>query len=71
MQGQHDQHLRRIIRLLLDDSHISDDDITKALEAQRITALITTVRYVSNITRLVLEGQRDMHGHKRPTDNEA
>ncbi len=68
MQGQHDQHLRGIIRLLLGDPHISDDDITKALEAQRITALITTVRYVSNITRLVLDEQCDMHGHKRPTE---
>jgi hypothetical protein len=68
MQGQHDQHLRGIIRLLLGDPHISDDDITKALEAQRITALITTVRYVSNITRLVLDEQCNMHGHKRPTE---
>jgi hypothetical protein len=67
MQGQYDQHLRAIIRLLLGDPHISDDDITKALEAQGITALITTVRYVSNITRLVLEEQRDMRAHK-PSD---
>jgi len=68
MQGQHDQHLRAIIRLLLGDPHISDDDITKALEAQGITALITTVRYVSNITRLVLDEQRDTRAHKRPTE---
>jgi hypothetical protein len=68
MQGQHDRHLRGIIRLLLDDPHISDDNIIKALEPKGITALITTVRYVSNITRLVLDEQRDMHGHKRPTE---
>jgi hypothetical protein len=68
MQGQHDRHLRGIIRLLLDDPHISDDNITQALEAQGITALITTVRYVSNITRLVLDEQRDTHGPKRPTE---
>jgi hypothetical protein len=41
MQGQHDLHFRGIIRLLLDDPHISDDHITKALEAHEITALIT------------------------------
>ena len=64
MQGQHDRHLRGIIRLLLDDPDISDDNITKALEAKGITALITTVRYVSNVARLVLDEQRDMHGHK-------
>jgi hypothetical protein len=68
MQGQHDRHLRGIIRLLLDDPDISDDNITKALETKGITALITTVRYVSNITRLVLDEQRDMHGLKRPTE---
>jgi hypothetical protein len=68
MQGQHDQHLRGIVRLLLDDPAISDDNITKALEANGITALITTVRYVSNITRLVLDEQRDMRGHKHPTE---
>jgi len=68
MQGQHDRHLRGIIRLLLDDPDISDDNITKALETKGITALITTVRYVSNITRLVLDEQRRMPGHKRPTE---
>jgi hypothetical protein len=68
MQGQHDRHLRAIIRLLLGDSHISDDNITKALEAEGITALITTVRHVGNITRLVLDEQRRMPGHKRPTE---
>jgi hypothetical protein len=68
MQGQHDQRLRGIIQLLLDDPEISDDDITKALEAKGITALITTVRYVSNITRLVLEEQRDTRAHKGPTE---
>ena len=60
MQGQHDRHLRGIIRLLLNDPDISDDNITKALEAQGITALITTVRHVGNITRLVLDEQRHM-----------
>jgi hypothetical protein len=68
MQGQHDRHLRAIIRLLLGDPHISDDNITKALEAEGITALITTVRHVGNITRLVLDEQRHMPGHKRPTE---
>jgi hypothetical protein len=68
MQGQHDQHLRGIIRLLLDDPDISDENISKALEAKGTTALITTVRYVSNITRLVLDEQRDMRGHQRPTE---
>jgi hypothetical protein len=68
MQGRHDQRLRGIIRLLLDDPEISDDNITKALEANGIRALITTVRYVRNITRLVLDEQRDMRAHKCPTE---
>ena len=67
MQGQHDRHLRGIIRLLLNDPDISDDNITKALEAQGITTLITTVRHVGNITRLVLDEQRDTRAPKRPT----
>ena len=68
MQGQHDRHLRGIIRLLLNDPDISDDNITKALEAQGITTLITTVRHVGNITRLVLDEQRHMPGHNRTTE---
>jgi hypothetical protein len=68
MQGQHDQHLRGIIRLLLENPDISEENITEALKAKGIKALITTVRYISTITRLVLDEQRDMSGHKRPTD---
>jgi hypothetical protein len=67
MQRQHDQHLRGIIRLLLEKPDISEDNITKALEAKGIKALVTTVRCVSTVTRLVLDEQRDISGHK-PSD---
>jgi len=68
MHGQHDQHLRGVIRLLLEDPDISEDEIFKALEAQGTTALITTVRNIRHIARLVLDEQRERCGHKQLAD---
>ena len=57
MQGQRDQRLRAIIRLVLENPDTSEDEIHKALQAQGTTALITTVRNVRHIARLVIDEQ--------------
>jgi len=54
--------------LLLEDPDISEDEIFKALEAQGTTALITTVRNIRHIARLVLDEQRERCGHKQLAD---
>lgn len=58
----YDECARRVIRLMLKDPNISEVDIIRTLEAQGITALITTVRNVRFIARLLLDEQGKPHG---------
>jgi hypothetical protein len=67
MDQQYDERARRVIRLLLKDADISESDIIRALEEQGVTALITTIRNVRFIARLVLEEQSKVHGQKGST----
>jgi hypothetical protein len=63
-QQIYDEPARRVIRLLVKNADISEIDIIRALEGQGITALITTVRNVRHITRLVLDEQGKIDGQK-------
>jgi hypothetical protein len=67
MMGQqtYDEPGRSVIRLLLENPDISEVDITRTLEQQGITALITTVRNVRSIARLVLDEQDEARKHKK------
>lgn len=66
-QQRYDENARSVIRLLLKDADISEIDIIRALEEQGITPLITTVRNVRFIARLVLDEQSKVHGLKGST----
>lgn len=57
----YDECARGVIRLLLKDPDISEVDIIRTLEAQGVTALITTVRNVRFIARLLLDEQGKAH----------
>jgi|HubBroStandDraft_1064217.scaffolds.fasta_scaffold2255330_1 hypothetical protein len=67
MMGQQtsDEPARSVIRLLLENPDISEVDITRTLEEQGVTALITTVRNVRSIARLVLDEQDAAREHKK------
>jgi hypothetical protein len=67
MMGQqtYDEPARSVIRLLLENPDISEVDIARTLEEQGITALITTVRNVRSIARLVLDEQDEAREHKK------
>ena len=58
----YDECAREVIRLLLKDPDVSEVDILRTLEAQGITLLITTVRNVRFIARLLLDEQAEVHG---------
>ena len=58
----YDECARGVIRLVLKDPDISEVDIIRTLEAEGITALITTVRNVRFIARLLLDEQGKTHG---------